>query len=115
MDEVEIKTEQPLDLASSLESGQAHRWNLHEDWYVGVVRGNFLKIRQTDSGIEFQSRPTPEAALAPMVRDYFRLDDDLPAIYDEIKQDQRVAAMVDQYPGLRVLRIEPWELSLIHI
>ena len=115
MDEVEIKTEQPLDLASSLESGQAHRWSLYEDWYVGVVRGNFLKIRQTDSGIEFHSQPTPETALAPMVSAYFRLDDDLPAIYDEIKQDQRVAAMVDQYPGLRVLRIEPWECLIAFI
>ena len=115
MDEVEIKTEQPFNLTSSLESGQAHRWSSYEGWHIGVVRGNFLKIRQTCSGIEFRSQPTPEKALVPMVRDYFRLDDDLPAIYDEIKQDQRVADMVDQYPGLRVLRTEPWECLIAFI
>ena len=106
---MEIKTDQPFDLASSLESGQAHRWRLDGEWYAGVVRGNFIKLRQTCGGFEFRSQPSAEEALVPMLQDYFRLDDDLPAIYSEIKQDRQVAAMVDQYPGLRVLRTEPWE------
>ena len=106
---MEIKTDQPLDLASALASGQAHRWTLDGDWLAGVVRGNFIKLRQTCGGFEFRSQPSAEEALVPMLQDYFRLDDDLPAIYSEIKQDRQVAAMVDQYPGLRVLRTEPWE------
>ncbi len=112
---VEITTEQPFDLASSLESGQAHRWRLDEDWYAGVVRGNFIKRRQPCAGFQFRSQPSAEESLVPMLQDYFRLDDDLPAIYGEIKQDQRVAAMVDQYPGLRILRTEPWECLIAFI
>ena len=77
---MEIKTDQPFDLASSLESGQAHRWALDGDWYSGVVRGNFIKMRQTCGGFEFRSQPSTEKDLVPMLHDYFRLDDDLPGV-----------------------------------
>ncbi|MCH8107582.1 MAG: hypothetical protein IIB30_04395 [Chloroflexi bacterium] len=106
---MELKTDQPFDLASSLESGQAHRWRREEDWYCGVVRGNFIKLRQVDGQVEFCSAPSPEAQMLPMLQSYFRLDDDLAAIYAEISRDRRVATMVDRYPGLRLLRLEPWE------
>ena len=43
------------------------------------------------------------------VRDYLRLDDDLEAICDRIRVDDRIAAAMLRYPGLRVLRQEPWE------
>ena len=71
--------------------------------------GNFSKIRQIGQRIEFRSQPGPEASVLPLLQSYFRLDDDIQAIYAEIRQDPRVADMVDLYPGLRLLRIEPWE------
>ena len=37
---MELTIEQPFDLGSSLESGQAHRWKKCDDWYSGVVRGD---------------------------------------------------------------------------
>ena len=49
------------------------------------------------------------------MKSYFRLDDDLSAIYGEIMRDPRVAEMVKQYPGLRVLRIEPFECLIAFI
>ena len=107
--------DQPLDLASSLESGQAHRWRKEDDWYTGVVRGNFIKIRQNSDCLEFQSEPGSEESLLPLLKSYFRLDDDLNAIYADITRDQRVAAMVDRYPGLRLLRLEPWECFISFI
>ena len=112
---MEISVDQPFDLAATLESGQAHRWRLEEGWYAGVVRGNFIKVRPTCGGFEFRSRPSSEKTLAPILKSYFRFDDDLPAIYAEIKQDRRVADMVEQFPGLRVLRIEPWECLISFI
>ena len=39
----------PLDLAATLESGQAHRWQKDGDVYWGVVYGSLLKVK-TDSG-----------------------------------------------------------------
>jgi N-glycosylase/DNA lyase len=112
---VELVVDQPFDLVASLESGQAHRWRKEEGWYSGVVRGNFIKIRQTSCGVEFRSEPWPEASLVPLLRSYFRLDDDINDIYTEICSDERVAGMVARYPGLRVLRQEPWECLIAFI
>lgn len=112
---MELIIDQPFDLRSSLESGQAHRWKKSDEWYSGVVRGEFIQIRQKGPVVEFQSGPSPEATAAAMLRDYFRLDDDLDEIYLDINRDDRVAAMVDKYPGLRILRTEPWECLVAFI
>ena len=116
---MELTVNQPFDLASSLESGQAHRWAYPKDgddgWYTGVVRENLVRIRQTDDRVEFRCGPSDEAAFAPRLAEYFRFDDDISKIYDVINQDERVAAMVRQYPGLRVLRTEPWECLVAFI
>ena len=106
---MELAVDQPLDLATSLESGQSHRWRREGDWLSGVVRGNFIKVRQIGRRIELRSQPWPEASLVPLLQSYLRLDDDIRAIYADIGCDPRVAEMVAQYPGLRVLRLEPWE------
>ena len=112
---VELATDQPLDLAASLESGQSHRWERDGDWFSGVVQGAFIKMRQTGKRIEFRCDSRPQSSVESLLRSYFRLDDDLPAIYSEIRADPRVAEMVDRYPGLRLLRIEPWECLISFI
>lgn len=112
---VEVAIDPPFDLASTLESGQAHRWRKEDEWYSGVVRGNFIKMRQSERGVEFCSQPWPESSVVPILQSYFRLEDDLNTIYQEITQDQRVADMVNRYPGLRVLRQEPWECLVAFI
>ena len=106
---VELATKQDLALADTLESGQSHRWQREDDWFYGVVRGQFIKIRQDGPRIEFHSQPGSEEELVPLLQSYFRLDDDLEEIYREISQDPQVGEMVCRYPGLRLLRIEPWE------
>jgi N-glycosylase/DNA lyase len=104
---VQLFVDPPFDLAATLESGQAHRWRKEDQWYSGVVRGNFIKVRQTPVGMEFRCQPWPEKSAVPALQSYFRLDDHLPSIYAAITQDSRVADMVARYPGLRVLRQEP--------
>ena len=116
---MELAVDQPFDLGASLESGQAHRWAYPKDgddgWYTGMVRGNLVRIRQTGERVEFHCAPADEAAFAPRLAEYFRFDDDILSIYDEINRDERVAAMVRRYPGLRVLRTEPWECLVAFI
>ncbi len=112
---MELVVDQPFDLASTLESGQAHRWRREDGRYSGVVRGNFIKIGPTQRGLEFRCSPSSEEAVAPLLERYFRLDDDLNAIYAEISRDERVATMIDRYPGLRILRQEPWECLIAFI
>ena len=112
---MELVAEQPLDLAASLESGQAHRWRREGDWFSGVVRGNFIKVHQAGLRIEFRSQPWPEASVASMLQSYLRFDDDIRAIYADIGRDPRVAEMIAIYPGLRLLRTEPWECLISFI
>lgn len=112
---MELVIDQPFDLTASLESGQAHRWRREGDWYSGVVQGIFIKLRQSSRGVEFRCHPSHEESLVPLLHSYFRLDDDIEAIYAEIRRDKRVAAMIDRYPGLRLLRVEPWECLIAFI
>lgn len=99
----------PLDLASILESGQAFRWRKDSGWFVGVIFNNIVKIRQTVEGMEFACGSDDESVIEPLVRDYLRLHDDLDAIYDVLSFDKRIAAGASLYPGMRILRQEPWE------
>ena len=112
---MELTINQPLDLAASLESGQSHRWRREGDWHSGVVKGNFIKARQIGQRVEFRSQPWPEESLTPLLQSYLRLDDDIQAIYCDIGRDSRVAEMVARYPGLRLLRLEPWECLISFI
>ena len=117
---MELVVKGELDLEASLVGGQAHRWRMEgseeEAWFSGVVKGNFIRIRQIDPHrAEFHAAPWPEASVVPVLQHYLRLDDDLTLIQEEISHDWRVAAMVRQYPGLRVLRQEPWECLVAYI
>ena len=112
--------DQPFDLAESLESGQAHRWRrLENSWYSGVLGDRLLHLRQVPDGLEYREASVagsfPPNAMEALLRSYFRLDDDIDAIYGEICRDRRVAAMVARYPGLRILRQEPWECTVAFI
>ena len=106
---------QPIDLEASLLGGQAHRWQREDGWYSGVLWGNLVVTRQQGQTLEFASAPANPESLLQRFREYLRLDDDLPAIYDAITTDANVAAQVERYPGLRVLRQEPWECLVAYI
>ena len=128
---IRLTIEQPLDLASSLDSGQAHRWRkdaqpgseVRGGWHWSIIKGNLIKIRpfQCDSvgnasGVEFYSAPPSDSEhLKYLLRSYFRLDDDIQAIYSEITRDPRIATMVRRHRGLRLLRLEPWECLIAFI
>ena len=119
---VRFDAEQPVDLEASLLGGQAHRWKrashpelVEGDWYSGVLRGELVLIRQQGQTIEFLTSPSYPQAMIAKIRDHLRLDDDLEAIQAEIAGDLNVAAQVERYPGLRVLRQDPWECLIAYI
>jgi len=112
--------DQPFNLAESLESGQAHRWRrLDNEWFSGVLGDRLLHLRQVAGGLEYREASAAGRAnprdTAALLRAYFRLDDDIESIYAEICRDRRVSAMVARYPGLRILRQEPWECTVAFI
>lgn len=116
--QLEYDASQPLDLQISLRMGQAFRWQPERaGWFSGVVSGQFIHLRKIRDGLlEFQAAPGPDNAAAPILRDYLRLDDDITAIYADIaNRDPKIKEMVEQYPGLRILRQEPWECLISYI
>ena len=113
---------QPMDLTATIESGQAFRWRREDlsqpgqgQWYFGVIFNNVVKMRHSSKGIEFCCAPDQESTLEPLLRDYLRLDDDLEAIYSSIMKDDRINASVARYPGMRLVRQEPWECLISFI
>ena len=107
--------EQPLDLESTLFSGQVFRWRRVDGWYQGVVFDNIVTLRRTAGGLEFAARPDGAAYIAPLLADYLSLDTDLERVYGSIGSDCRLASAIARYRGLRVLRQDPWECLMCFI
>ena len=99
----------PLDLRSTLLSGQAFRWRAEDGWYKGVVSGKAVRLRSTAEGVEVDAAQDGDGALALKVRDYLSLDTDIKVIYRAMSFDGRLRDAIDRYPGMRVLRQDPWE------
>ena len=111
-----FRTEQPFDLSASLESGQSHRWIKEDNWYSSIIDNTYIKLRQdTDGSIHFLSNRNCGDSNIDIIKRYFRLDDDISSVYREISKDQRVSEMVKIYPGLRLLRLDPWECLVAFI
>jgi N-glycosylase/DNA lyase len=103
----------PSDLKRTLTCGQVFRWNRFGSWWYGVVGKQVIKIRQRDNKLEFQIFPPktdPES-----VKNYFRLDDDLPHILSRIAKDQHIRSAIHHFRGLRITRQEPWECLISYI
>ena len=116
-----LEIKQPFNLELSLTMGQAFRWReLGDGWFSGVLGENLVHVRQTDDGVEYRvggpegERDAGDADDA-MLRKYFREDEDISAIYAEISRDPHIADLVEQYPGMRVLRQDAWECLVSYI
>jgi len=113
---VEIQLDQvvtPFNLTHTLECGQAFRWKRLGGWLYGVVREKVIKIREVGDRLQFQS--FPERVDADFIRNYFRLDDDLPLILSEISKDEHIKKAIQHFYGLRIMRQEPWECLISYI
>ncbi len=112
-----IAFEKAYDLENTLLSGQAFRWRGPDEdgWLAGVVFNNIVRMRRVDEGVEFVCGPDDEVGMLPLVVDYLRLSDDLEGIAAAINRDERIGAAIARYPGLHILRQEPWECMVSFI
>lgn len=110
-----VAVDQPLDLPLTLESGQAFRWHEDEGVWSGFIEGRLLTLERDAAGLHVTHDPATLPHAERAVRDYFRLGDDLPAIYARLCEDERLAAAVRQHWGLRILRQDPWECLIAFI
>ena len=110
------RTNHPFNLQNCLEGRQDFRWRILPDGaYSGVLDGSLVHVRQADDRLLYET--TPDADLAGLLTSYFRLDDDLDAIYTEIAaRDDHVAALKQEFPGVRIMRQpDPWECLVSYI
>ncbi len=109
-----IKPNGPFDLVSTMECGQAFRWHLVNspdfgDHFEGVIHGNLVRAKQTGDDLLFTCEPDPPSAFKPILEDYLGLNHDLESIYADLSTDPVLSPLFEKYPGLRVLRQDPWE------
>lgn len=99
------------------EGAQDYRWRPLEDreggWWSGVLLGQVVHARQQGDALEWRADPGAGDLLAR----YFRLDDDIEAIFRELSsRDDGVAGLVRKYKHLRIIRQpDPWECTVAYI
>lgn len=95
------------DLAATLTSGQAFRWERRGNAWVGVVCGRWVKLTQPSGAIE------AEAARAQSnwqwLSEYLQVGVTLDAVLATFPQDPPMQAALNACRGLRLLRQSPWE------
>ena len=113
---IDQSSKYPFDLDNVLNGTQDFRWCRRSDgWYCGVLAGHHIHVRQCRGALEYRSGSDTD--LTDLLRSYFRLDDDIDAIYVYISaRCGTIAQLVKNYPSLRLLRHpDPWECTVSYI
>ncbi|NLN09793.1 MAG: 8-oxoguanine DNA glycosylase [Methanoculleus thermophilus] len=106
---IDLLPDLPFDLDLTLSCGQAFRWEKVGRWWQGVVDGRAIRIRQDANRLTFFGADTE------FIRDYFRLDQDLPSILSSIDRDPAISAAIEECRGLRLVTQPPWECLASYI
>lgn len=97
-----------INLAVTLDCGQAFRWKQNKDnSWTGVVRGVEATVAETETGLRFYS--ITEQQFRDIFYDYFDFGRDYEKILNTLKNDIHLAQAINEYGTIRILRQEPWE------
>jgi N-glycosylase/DNA lyase len=95
------------DLAATLNSGQAFRWQAGEGGWFGVISRHWVRLRAGESSIRAETAvPVTDWT---WLTDYLQLDLQLDGVLRTFPDDQSMQAAVAACRGLRLLRQDPWE------
>ncbi|HLF93001.1 MAG TPA: DNA glycosylase [Planctomycetota bacterium] len=97
-------------LKHTLESGQFFRWTRRGEGDYAVHTGRALFRARQEGGALRVEGASPEIA-----REFFSLDHDLTSIDAALRRDPKLRPALDAYPGLRLLRQDPWECTAAFI
>lgn len=95
------------DLAATLDSGQAFRWEQCDDAWEGIIGQHWVRLRSRDEGIQAETA-APVADWGWLIR-YLQMEIDFDAVLSSFPDDEPMRASVRACQGLRLLRQEPWE------
>jgi N-glycosylase/DNA lyase len=98
---------QSYDLETTLHSGQAFRWNREGRRHMSVVNRHWISLERTDSGILAETVDDIEDWA--WLRSYLQIDVDLEGVLESFPKDEPMQRACSAWPGLRLLRQDPWE------
>jgi N-glycosylase/DNA lyase len=99
-----------LSLESTLRCGQAFRWRQAGEWWYGSHGLGSLALREVEGGVEV--RGLGEGLTAGEAWRFLGQSLPLAEAQRRLASDLPVADAMAQYPGLRLLRQDPWECLL---
>jgi len=118
-----------IDLGVTLESGQTYCWRREDGrtyeggvdqvegpggeppWYHTVVDGEVIRVRQTETALEWAA--TTDAV--PYLEDLLRLEDDLDAIWADAPEGDLFDAAFEAGRGMRIVRDPPFACTISFI
>jgi N-glycosylase/DNA lyase len=90
-------------LKDTLECGQFFRFTKVQDTYIVQSSNLIFSLRQEGESLFY------EGVEEPFLVQFFRLDEDLDSIYEEIDKDPVIHQAIEKYRGMRLIRQDPWE------
>jgi N-glycosylase/DNA lyase len=90
-------------LKDTLECGQFFRFTKVLDTYIVQSSDLIFSLRQEGESLFY------EGVEEPFLVQFFRLDEDLDSIYEEIDKDPVIHRAIEKYRGMRLIRQDPWE------
>ncbi len=94
-----------INVGDSINSGQVFLWKKDDNFWYGIDGQNVLRI--SSSG-EIRSHRNTKT-------DFLRKDDDMEKIIRSISRDKTTSRAVKKYPGLRLLRQDPFQCLISFI
>ncbi|MGI0003567.1 MAG: DNA-3-methyladenine glycosylase family protein, partial [Nitrosopumilaceae archaeon] len=95
-----------IDLDITINSGQVFLWDKIDDMWYGLNGSEILKITQD---------PFKIISSEKKASDFFRQDDNIEKILQSIRKDKLVKDAVSRFPGLRLLRQDPFQCYISFI
>lgn len=104
-----------FELKDIFDCGQCFRWNKQLDGsYIGIVKNNVIKVKKTNSNIEFKS--FGEDDLQELIYKYFDLNTDYEKIKKQLsKIDDNMKKSIEYGKGIRILNQDIWETIISFI
>ncbi|MBQ7596250.1 MAG: DNA-3-methyladenine glycosylase 2 family protein [Clostridia bacterium] len=103
-----FKNVNPLDLSLTLDCGQSFRWSENDDgsWH-GVVRGKSVDAYIDKNDLVICGDVSDNDV--HMWKEYFDLGRNYASVCEKLKADKWLNKAICAYPGIRILKQDPWE------
>lgn len=95
------------DLAATLTSGQAFRWQPHGNAWIGIIGSHWVHLKSADNQLTAQvAKPVTDWR---WLTKYLQIELDINQVLATFPGDDAMRSAISACKGLRLLRQDPWE------